>query len=173
MRQFFIRPHTAALAFVAIFACAHSADAAFEHWRFGNGEDGLVIASLFATNKLVTGGGALSYSPSLTIGCHSEGEPRWTEWLQLNDAVSASKTIVMSVTIDGHKRADENWLVGQRGKVLVIEGKEVVKRLLSADDLTLSWRFGLLSGRGVAQFDLDGIDKAIEQIAAACNATVP
>ena len=135
--------------------------------------DGLVTASLYATNKLITGGGALSYSPILTIACRADGEPHWSEWLQLNDAVSASRTITMSVTLDQGSKFDESWSVGTRGRMLVRDGADGIKRLVAANRLLLSWRFGLLSGRGEADFDLAGFGEAVNQIAGTCNTDVP
>ncbi|CDX12231.1 conserved exported hypothetical protein [Mesorhizobium sp. ORS 3324] len=142
------------------------------NWRVG-GNDGQVTASLYATNKLITGGGALGYSPVLTLACRHDGEPRWSEWLQLNDSVSASRKITMSVMVDGSGTFDESWSVGPRGKMLVREGDDGIKRLVSANRLTLSWRFGLLSGRGEADFELAGLSEAIGQMAASCNTDPP
>ena len=48
-----------------------------------------------------------------------------------------------------------------------------VKRLVSANRLLLSWRFGLLAGRGEADFDLAGLGEAVDQIAGTCNADPP
>jgi hypothetical protein len=153
--------------------CAVQADTVLDHWRFDTGDDGLVRASLYATNKLITGRGALSYSPILIIACRADGEPRWTEWLQLNDAVSASRTITMSITIDHGNKVEESWSVGPRNKVLVRDGADGVERLLQADRLLLSWRFGLLSGRGEADFDLAGFGEAVGQIAGTCKTDLP
>jgi hypothetical protein len=171
---FFETGRAVALALVLAFACDLApADAIAADWRFGTGDDGLVTASLHATNKLITGGGALSYSPVLTIACRAAGEPRWTEWLELNDAVSASRKITMSVTVDGGGKFDETWSVGPRGRMLVRDGADGIKRLVSANRLLLSWRFGLLSGRGQADFDLAGFEQATEQIAGTCGTNPP
>lgn len=175
MRLFFDMGLTVAAALVLAGACgvAPADAAAVGDWRFAKDGDGLVTASLYATNKLVTGGGALSYSPVLTIACRLDGEPRWTEWLQLNDAVSASRKITMSVAIDGSRKFDESWSVGPRGRTLMLDGADGVKRLVSANRLLLSWRFGLLSGRGQADFDLAGLDEAVGQIAGSCKTDPP
>ena len=133
----------------------------------------VVTASLYATNKLITGGGALAYSPILTIACRADGEPRWSEWLQLIDAVSANRSISVSVTVDKGGKVNENWSVGTRGRMLVRDGADGIKRLVSASRLLLSWRFGLLSGRGQAEFDLTGVGEAVGQIAGTCNTDVP
>jgi hypothetical protein len=163
-----------ATAFLLASACGIAqASSALDNWRFDTGSGGLVTASLHATNKLITGGGALSYSPVLTIACRANGEPRWTEWLQLNDAVSASRTITVSVTVDKAARVNESWSVGPRGRTLVRDGADGIRRLVSADRLLLSWRFGLLSGRGEADFDLAGLSEAIDQIAGTCNTELP
>jgi hypothetical protein len=149
------------------------ADSVLDNWRFDTGSDGLVTASLYATNKLFTGGGALGYSPVLTIACRSGGQPRWSEWLQLNDAVSASRKITMSISVDQGDKVSESWSVGARGRMLVRDGADGVKQLVSASRLGLSWRFGLLSGRGEADFDLAGLGEAVAQIAGTCNTDVP
>lgn len=149
------------------------ADTVLDQWRFDTGDDGLVTASLYATNKLITGRGALSYSPILIIACREDGEPRWTEWLQLDDPVSASRTITMSVTIDRGDKVEESWSVGPRSKVLFRDGADGVERLLQANRLLLSWRFGLLSGRGEADFDLAGFGQAVGQIAGTCKTDLP
>ncbi|MDX8492615.1 hypothetical protein RFN29_13630 [Mesorhizobium sp. VK22B] len=163
------------VAAVLLLAAVHAVQAGPDlgNWRVDAAGDGQVTASLYATNKLITGNGALGYSPVLTLACRSDGEPRWSEWLQLNDAVSASRKITMSVMVDGSSKFDESWSVGPRGKLLVREGDDGIKRLVSASRLLLSWRFGLLSGRGEADFDLAGLPEAIGQIAASCNTDPP
>ncbi len=162
----------AAMALFLASACG-VAEAGTDNWRFDAGEDGLVSASLYATNKLFTGGGALGYSPILTIACRAGGEPGWTEWLQLNDAVSASRKITVSVTIDNDGKFDESWSVGARGRVLMRDGADGIRRLVPASRLLLSWRFGLLAGRGQADFDLAGFSEAVSQIAGNCKTDPP
>jgi hypothetical protein len=163
----------AALLLASVCGIAQAEDAVPDNWRFETGNDGLVMASLHATNKLITGGGALAYSPILTIACRADAEPRWSERLQLIDAVSASRTISVSVTVDKSGKVNENWSVGPRGRMLVRDGANGIKRLISASRLLLSWRFGLLSGRGEAEFDLAGVGEAVAQIAGTCNTDVP
>lgn|GEM_PF-1244266 len=143
------------------------------NWHVDTGSDGQVTASLHASNKLITGGGALGYSPVLTLACRPDGDPRWSEWLKLSDSVSASRKITMSVIVDGGSKVDESWWVGPRGRMLFREGDDGIKRLVSASRLTLSWRFGLLSGRGEADFELAGLSEAIGQIAASCKIDPP
>ncbi|MEW6633324.1 MAG: hypothetical protein AB1440_20840 [Pseudomonadota bacterium] len=162
----------AAALMLAATGAAH-AGSDLGNWRVDVGGDGQVTASLYATNKLLTGGGALGYSPVLTLACRPKGEPRWSEWLQLSDAVSASQKITMSVAVDGGSKFNESWSVGPRGRTLVREGSDGIKRLVSANRLLLSWRFGLLSGRGEADFELAGLAEAVGQIAANCNTDPP
>ncbi|WP_352954360.1 hypothetical protein [Mesorhizobium sp. M1322] len=45
--------------------------------------------------------------------------------------------------------------------------------MVSADRLQLSWRFGLLSRRGEADFDLAEFSEAVGQIAGTCNTELP
>ncbi|CDX58633.1 conserved exported hypothetical protein [Mesorhizobium plurifarium] len=162
----------AALLFAAATGAAR-AEPDLGNWSVGAGDDGQITASLHASNKLITGGGALGYSPVLTLACRPDGQPRWSERLQLNDAVSASGKITISVIVDGGGRTDESWSVGPRGRTLVKDGDDGIRRLASANRLTLSWRFGLLSGRGEADFELAGLAEAIGQIAASCKTDPP
>lgn len=173
MRLFVEIGGVVAAAVVLLASLCDTAEAGLDNWRFDTGGDGVATASLHASNKLITGGGALSYSPVLTIACRASGEPRWSEWLQLNDAVSASRKITMSITLDDGGKFDESWSVGTRGRMLVRDGADGVKRLVSANRLLLSWRFGLLAGRGEADFDLAGLGEAVDQIAGICNTDPP
>ncbi|WP_245420403.1 MULTISPECIES: hypothetical protein [unclassified Mesorhizobium] len=168
---FNMRGVVAAAAFLVATAAQAGPD--LGDWRIDTGSDGQVTASLHATNKLLTGGGALGYSPVLTLACRTEGEPRWSEWLQLSDAVSASRKITMSVMVDDGRKFDESWSVGPRGRMLVREGADGIRRLASASRLSLSWRFGLLSGRGEADFELAGLSEAVGRMAASCNTDPP
>lgn len=162
----------AALVLASAACSAARADDALERWQFGEGNDGQVTARLLATNKLSTAGGALSYSPVLTVACNRGGDPQWREWLKLNDKVSASGTIIMSVTIDSDS-FEERWAVHRGGRVLFRAGADGVSSLAPANRLSLSWRFGLLSGRGEARFDLAGAQAAVARIAASCGTDVP
>lgn len=165
------------VAAAALLFGATSGDARAEpelgNWRVDTGSDGQITASLYASNKLITGGGALGYSPVLTLACRPDGDPRWSEWLQLNDSVSASRKITISVAVDGGSKFDESWSVGPQRRMLVRDGDDGIKRLVSANRLTLSWRFGLLSGRGEADFELAGLAEAIGQVAASCKTDPP
>ena len=75
----------------------------------------------------------------------------------------------MSVKIDQGSKFAESWSVGPRGRMLVRDGADGIRRLVSASRLLLSWRFGLLSGRGEADFDLAGLREAVDHIAGSCN----
>jgi hypothetical protein len=161
----------AILALTITCASAARADDPAGRWRFGDDDDGqAVTASVSATNKLNSGNGALSYSPVFTVVCRKDGEPRWSERLQLSEAVSATNSIAVSVTLDRQKRTSETWTVARRGRFLVREGADGVARLVPASQLRLSWRFGLITGRSEADFDLSGAGQAIGKIAEACGA---
>lgn len=166
------RGGAAALLLAAGGAGAAQADDAAERWRFGEGEGGSATAALLATSKLNTGGGALSYSPVLTIGCRPGADPQWREWLTLSDKVATSGTIAMRVTVDA-RSFDESWKVEKGGKVLSRSGADAVGRLAQAGRLLLSWRFGLLSGRGTADFDLAGAAAALGRLADTCGTEMP
>ncbi len=79
----------------------------------------------------------------------------------------------MSVAVDQGHKVSETWSVGPRGKTLVRDGADGVKRLATASRLLLSWRFGLLSGRGEADFDLGGVGEAVGRLAGDCNTSPP
>ncbi len=143
-----------------------------DRWRFTTMDDGLVTASLAAVNKLTNNSGTLSYSPVLTIACRTGGDPQWSEWLRLNDMASGS-TVTVSVAIGDNQAVDERWVASRRGKVLIKSGPQAVSRLVSAGKLVLSWRLGLLSGRGKADFDLAGISEVVGQLAEACQTSQP
>ncbi|MBN9216419.1 MAG: hypothetical protein J0I79_00550, partial [Mesorhizobium sp.] len=81
--------------------------------------------------------------------------------------------ITMSVTIDNDSKFDESWSVGSRGRMLIRDGADGIRRLVQANRLLLSWRFGLLSGRGQADFDLAGFSEAVGQIAGNCKTDPP
>jgi len=171
--QAMVMRRASAMTFALAALCSTaSADDASGRWRFGEAQNGHVTAALLATSKLSTAGGALSYSPVLTIACDMGGDPHWREWLGINDKVSAGGTITMRVTIDSDS-FDETWAVHRGGKVLFRAGADGVASLASAGRLSLSWRFGLLSGRGEARFDLTGAEEAIGRIAEACGTTPP
>jgi hypothetical protein len=162
-----------ALVMLAVGGSQANAEANLDRWRFSKMEDGLATASLPAANKLMNSSGVLSYSPVLTIACRMGGDPHWSEWLRLNDAVSSGSTITVSVSVDEAPAVDERWSPTRRGKVLVRSGSEAVSRLVSAERLVLSWRFGLLSGRAQADFDLAGIAEAVGQLAETCKTGQP
>nr|WP_292837213.1 hypothetical protein [Mesorhizobium sp.] len=171
MRATVMRRGGAAALALASLCCGAFADDAPERWRFGDGESGQATAALLATNKLSAGGGALSYSPILTIACDPGGEPHWREWLWINDKISADEAVTVRVTIDSDS-FNERWAVRRGGKVLFRAGADGVAALASAGRLSVSWRFGFLSGRGEADFDLTGVRQAVGRIADACG-TVP
>lgn len=159
---------------LALFMSGNAnAEGALDRWNFSNSDDGVATASLAAANKLTNNSGSLSYSPVLTIACRSGDDPQWSELLRLNDMASSSSTVTISVAIGDAEAFDERWTITRRGKVLVRTGPEAVSRLIPAERLALSWRFGLLSGRGEADFDLAGIDDVIGQLADACQTTRP
>jgi len=148
------------------------ADDAPDRWRFGEGQNGQKTVSLLATNKLSTAGGALRYSPVLTVACTGGGDPQWRQWLELSDKVSARATAAVRVTVDAGS-FDEAWTVRRGGKTLFRDGADAVARLVRANRLALSWRFGLLSGRGAADFDLAGAGRAIGRLAEGCGTALP
>lgn len=55
MRLFVELGHASAIALILVSVCGIAqAGTVPDNWRFGTSEDGLVTASLYATNKLIT-----------------------------------------------------------------------------------------------------------------------
>jgi len=158
---------------LALGCSAALASDAADRWRFGSAADGVITASIYADSMLVTGNGALGYSPVLTIACRPVGDPHWSEWLQLSDGVAASDTITVAVTVDHGSSVRENWLVASNSMTLMHDGADAVSRLASAKRLRLSWRFGLITGRVDADFFLAGAAEAIDRLAAECKIATP
>lgn len=94
------------------FGCsAAQADDVVDRWRFGSAPDGSITASVFADSIIAIGSGALGYRPVLTIACRPDGEPQWSEWLQLNDGVAGGNSITVAVSLDRGENVKEK-LVG-------------------------------------------------------------
>ncbi|WP_395382864.1 hypothetical protein ACHMW4_29625 [Mesorhizobium sp. UC22_110] len=105
------------------FGCgAARADDAADRWRFGSASDGSITASLSADSIIAIGSGALGYRPVLTIACRPDGEPQWSEWLQLNDGVAVADTITVAVSVDRGENVREDWSVSNGSRTLIRPG---------------------------------------------------
>lgn len=162
-------------AFILLFGAAHSGGQGRYTWQSGSGPDGQVTASIFSMNTLSVGSSrVIDYHPTLTIACRPGGEPRWNVSLQLKDPVSARGGAVnVSARIDNGGEEAERWTPGFQGRGFSKDGSSAVARLLQAKRLRLSWRFGLLAGRGEAVFDLSGVERAVAGLASACGVEMP
>lgn len=157
-----------------LFGAAQASGQGSYTWRLGSGPDGQVTASIFSINTLSVGSSrVIDYHPVLTIACHPGGEVRWSQSLQLKDPVSASGAINVSVRLDNGGEQAEQWVPGFQGRSFSKEGNAGVARLLQAKRLRLSWRFGLLAGRGEAVFDLSGVKDAVARLAGGCGVEIP
>ncbi|PLP61378.1 hypothetical protein CYK37_00925 [Mesorhizobium loti] len=156
------------------FGCsAAQADDVADRWRFGSAPDGSITASVSADSIIAIGSGALGYRPVLTIACRPDGEPQWSEWLQLNDGVAVADTITVAVSVDRGENVKEDWSVSNGSRTLIRPGTDAVSRLASARHLRLSWRFGVITGRANADFFLAGAAAAIDRLAAECKIATP
>ncbi|MFE0014378.1 hypothetical protein ACFWXH_06020 [Mesorhizobium sp. NPDC059054] len=158
---------------LALGGGAARADDIADRWRFGSAPDGSITASVSADSIIAIGSGALGYRPVLTIACRPDGEPQWSEWLQLNDGVAAGDTITVVVSVDGGQNFKEDWSVSNGSRTLMRPGTDAVSRLASAKHLRLSWRFGVITGRAKADFFLGGAAAAIDRLAAECKIATP
>jgi hypothetical protein len=161
-------------AVICLFGAVQASGQGRYSWRMGGGPDGQVTASIFSINTLSVGSSrVIYYHPVLTVACHPGGAPRWSQSLQLKDPVSASSAIDVSVRLDNGGEKAEQWTPGFQGRSFSKDGSAGVARLLQAKRLRLSWRFGLLAGRGEAIFNLSGLKEAVAGLAAACGVEMP
>lgn len=143
-------------------------------WQPGSGPDGQATASIFSLNTLSVGSSrVIDYHPTLTIACRPGGTGHWSVALQLKDPISARAAANVSVRLDNGGETIEQWTPGFQGRGFSKAGRGEVARLLQSKRLRLSWRFGLLAGRGEAIFDLSGIDGAITALADKCGIDPP
>jgi hypothetical protein len=153
---------------------AHTAGQGRYTWQSGRTPDGQVTASILSLNTLSVGSSrVIDYHPTLTIACHPGGAGNWSVALRLKDPISARAAANVSVRLDNGRESVEQWTPGFQGRGISRQGSGEVARLLQAKRLRLSWRFGLLAGRGEAIFDLSGIKDAIARLAAECGADLP
>lgn len=174
-RAIAILAHAVLAASIWLFGAAQASGQGSYTWRLGSGPDGQVTASIFSINTLSVGSSrVIDYHPTLTIACRPGGEPHWSVSLQLKDSVSArGGAINVSARIDNGGEQAEQWVPGFQGRSFSKEGNAGVARLLQAKRLRLSWRFGLLAGRGEAVFDLSGVKDAVARLAGACGVEMP
>lgn len=141
-------------------------------WRLGSGPNGEFTASIFSVNTLSIGSSrVIDYHPTLTIACRPGGE--WSQTLHLKDAVSGNGAVNVSVRLDNGGERTEQWALGFQNRSFSRNGSGDVARLLQARRLRLSWRFGLLAGRGEAVFNLSGVREAVAGLAGACGSKLP
>jgi len=143
-------------------------------WQSGSGPDGQATASIFSMNTLSVGSSrVIDYHPTLTIACRPGDAANWSVALQLKDPISARAAANVSVRLDNGEESIEQWSPGFQSRGFSKQGSSEVARLLQAKRLRLSWRFGLLTGRGEAIFDLSGIEGAVSALAQACGIDLP
>lgn len=153
-------------------ACIATMPAAFgqgDGWRISNGRDGVITASVVSIGTLRVGSSrVIEYHPTFTIGCRPTAEGQWSQSVQLRDPVAGDQTVDLSLRIDG-RVVSERWALGFQKRSFSREGDDGIARLLGARRLKVVWRFGFLSGRGEADFDLTGLQDAVARIARMCG----
>lgn len=142
-------------------------------WRFGNGSNGQVTASVFSTNTMSTDSSrVIEYHPVFTIGCRPGASPNWTQSIQLRESLSKRQAIDLDLRIDG-STFSEQWTLGFQNRSFFMDGDAAVARLLGARRFRAVWRISFLSGNGEADFNLTGISDALTKIAGSCGVPLP
>lgn len=157
---------------LAMGACIATVPTAFSQsdgWRIVNGRDGLITASVISIGTLSVGSSrVIEYHPTFTIGCRPTEGDGWSQSVQLRDPVAGNQLVDLSLRIDGNV-VSEQWALGFQKRSFQREGKDGITRLLGAKRLKIVWRFGLLAGRGEADFNLVGLEDAATRISRMCG----
>lgn len=153
----------------ASIATAPAAFAQSDSWRIGKGHDGTITASVVSIGTIsVRSSRVIDYHPTFTIGCRPTEGDGWRQSIQLRDPVAGDQLVEISLRIDGDL-VSERWALGFQKRSFYKEGKDGVARLLGARHLKIVWRFGLLAGRGEADFNLAGLPDALARIGRMCG----
>lgn len=138
-------------------------------WRIVDGRNGEITASVISIGTLSVGSSrVVEYHPAFTIGCRLAEGGGWSQSVQLRDPVAGDQSVDLSLRIDGSV-ISEQWALGFQKRSFSREGKDGIVRLLGAKRLKIVWRFGLLAGRGEADFDLAGFREAVARIGHMCG----
>ena len=78
----------------------------------------------------------------LSISCRTRGEPRWSQTLHLNDAMSSSGETTVEVSIDGAEPEEKIWIVDESKRVMMRDAPADIAKLRNATTLTLEWSWG-------------------------------
>jgi hypothetical protein len=153
-------------------ACIATVPAAFSQsdgWRIVTSRDGLITASVVSIGTLSVGSSrVIEYHPTFSIGCRPTEAGSWSQSVQLRDPVAGDQLVDLSLRIDGSV-VSEQWALGFQKRSFQRDGKEGITRLLGAKQLKIAWRFGLLAGRGEADFNLSGLQDAVARIGRMCG----
>ena len=148
-------------------------------WGFENATaaDGAVIfsASLLSSNLIASGDESYDYPAHYTIACQSGDPTKWSQWLQLDDALSSRGQIELSATVDKKAPREEFWIVGDNRHILTRENTPDIAELRTAKTLKLSWNWGWswlwLSDK--ARFELGDVEAVIFTLAKSCGIAEP
>ena len=148
-------------------------------WTFGrtkarNGAD-VFTASLSSSNLIASGSQSADYTALYSIACQSGDSAKWSQWLQLEDALSSRGQIELSATIDKKAPREEFWIVEGHRRILTRENTPDIAELKSAKTLKLSWNWGWtwLWLSDEARFDLGEVEAAIFTLAKNCEIAEP
>ena len=146
-------------------------------WTLGQSqaENGAIIhmATLASSTLIVSA--ATDYAALYSISCQT-GEPlKWTQRLQLEDALTSRGEIELIATIDEKLPREEFWIVSKNKHLLTRENLPDIAELRTAKNLKLEWNWGWswfwISDE--AHFELGDAEAVIFTLAKNCGIEVP
>lgn len=146
-------------------------------WTLGQSkaENGAVIHMATLASSTLIASAATDYAPLYSISCQT-GEPlKWTQQLQLEDALTSRGQIELIATIDKKLPREEFWVVAKKKRLLTRENLPDIAELRTAKTLKLEWNWGWswmwLSDE--AHFELGDAEAVIFTLAKSCGIEVP
>ena len=171
------KPKFPVMVLLTLYSAASAQAQDLGDWTLGQSaaENGAIIhMATLASSTLITSA-ATDYAALYSISCQS-GEPlKWTQQLQLEDALSSRGQIELIATIDKKLPREEFWIVAKNKRLLTRENLPDIAELRTAKTLKLEWNWGWswmwLSDE--AHFELGDAEAVIFTLAKSCGIEVP
>jgi hypothetical protein len=141
-------------------------------WAVDTGS-GKATASILSLNTLSTGSRVIDYHPILFVSCEAKRYPVWRHSVQIRETIPGEGTVDVTVRMDNGGAFSEQWMLAPRARSLFFDGDEGIARLTRARRISVTWRFGLFSGRGEAVFSVAGLKDTVAELAEACGVKAP
>ena len=169
----------AGMVLLTLFSAVSAAAEEIGAWSFGESKaaNGAVIhtASLNSTNLIASSYQSTDYAAIYTIACQAGDSTKWSQWLQLEDALSSQGQTELKAKIDHKDPREEFWIVGDNKHILTRENTPDIAELRTAKTLKLAWNWGWswlwLSDK--ARFDLENVEAVIFTLAKSCGIEEP